>query len=197
MLTCPELRKALFCKVAQLPGWSTGFLSGVPFSCYIHCILCWHLTFNCTKQLRLASLLCQNISTDQVIMLYWLVSSGCKLECNYGGNSKIFVTQQECYLRITENVEIVFKGKMNAGTRAYVRFTVKYTNITRNQLAGSGIESFSGMSLYRILMKPKKEDKAIRREQKGESSALSTVISVIGNSTEVEKSLAGLYACMY
>ena len=24
---------------------------------------------------------------------------------------------------------------MNAGTRAYVRFTVKYTNITHNQLA--------------------------------------------------------------
>ena len=37
----------------------------------------------------------------------------------------------------------------------------------------------------------------MRREQKGESSALSTVISVIVNSTVVEKSLAGLYACMY
>ena len=59
---------------------------------------------------------------------------------NYEGNSKIFVTEQRCYLWVTENVEMVFK--------------------------------------------------AIRRDQRGVSSTLSTVLSVIVNSTEVEIILA-------
>lgn len=62
---------------------------------------------------------------------------------------------------------MVFKGKMNAGTRAYVRFTVKDANTT--QWTRSGIENFLGASLCRIL----------KNAQRGQSDKAGTKASVV------------------